>query len=415
MGVGLKTWFKNKKIQYKLMLINVLVIVVALLPIVLVLFGYEFYAVRKATLQEVRVQADIVSDNAAAAMAFGDAVAAEETLFTLRASPDVRRAVLLQPDGTVLAKYTRKDLALLSDVQNWIVDTTNETLTYNGFSLRKQVFLKDNFVGAFALEASLDSFYRRIWLYFGVILLVVFFGVALSYWLATRLEKSIIRPLDNLIGTVHRVTINQDYSMRPLVESEDEIGQLSMAFRDMMSILEERDSRLQDLAYYDSVTALPNRHFFKEHIDEAVSRSLSQKQRCCLMLVDLDDFKIVNDTHGHHVGDGLLRIVGKRISSVLRVNDTVCRIGGDEFALILEDVADYSVPKMIANRITKTVSKLTKLHGCEVKVGASIGVSACPDHALNSADLLRTADSAMYLVKGKMKNSYHVYNPDEPV
>jgi diguanylate cyclase (GGDEF)-like protein len=413
MGVELKSWFRNQKIQFKLMLINLLVVVMALLPIVLALFSYEFYAVRKATLQEVRVQAAIVSDHAAAAMAFEDSVTATEALATLQASPDVIRAALLQPDGTVLATYKWNDISLLPDEHNQITYSTEVTPTEDGFRIHNQVFLKDNFVGYLALEASLDSFYRRMWLYLEVILLVVLVGLALSFWLARRLEQSISKPLAHLTNTVQRVTYNQDYSMRPLVESTDEIGQLSMAFREMMSILEERDSRLQDLAYHDSVTALPNRHFFKERIEEVVSSALNRKQRCCLMLIDLDDFKIVNDTYGHQVGDDLLRIVGKRITSMLRKNDIVCRIGGDEFALILENVKECTVPGMLADRVIASISKSTKLHGHEVNVGASIGISLCPDHALDTSDLLKTADNAMYVVKGKRKNAYHVYGSDE--
>jgi diguanylate cyclase (GGDEF)-like protein len=411
--VGLKTWFINQKIQFKLMIINALVIVMALLPIVLVMFGYEFYAVRKATLQEVRVQAAIVSDNAAAAMAFGDAVTATEALATLQASPDIIRAALILPDGTVLATYKWKDVPLSPDEQGLKAYATDETYTEDGFGMRRQVYLKDQFVGTLLLEASLDSFFRRMWLYLWVILLVVLVSVVLSFWLARRLEQSIIRPLAHLTSTVQRVTYDQDYSMRPLVQSADEIGQLSMSFRDMMSILQERDSRLQDLAYFDSVTALPNRHFFKERIEEVVFKALNSKQRCCLMLIDLDDFKIVNDTYGHHIGDDLLRVVGKQISSVLREHDTVCRIGGDEFALILENVKDLTVPRMLADRVIASVSKPTKLHEGEVKVGASIGISVCPDHARDTSELLTTADTAMYVVKGRQKNAYHVYGSDE--
>jgi diguanylate cyclase (GGDEF)-like protein len=413
MGIELKSWFINQKIQFKLILINVLVIVIALLPIVLALFGYEFYAVRKATLQEVRVQAAIVSDNAAAAVAFEDAVTATEALATLQASPDIIRAALLQPNGTVLATYKWNDIPLLPDLLHLKTSSTIETLTEDGFSLRRPVFLKENFVGYLALEASLASFHQRMRLYLGVILLVVLFGVALSFWLAMKLEKSIVRPLANLIETVQRVTINQDFSMRPMVESDDEIGQLSQAFRDMMSIIQERDTRLQDLAYFDSVTTLPNRHYFKERIEEVVSRSIQRKQRCCLMLVDLDDFKVVNDTYGHHVGDDLLRVVGKRINSVLRKNDILCRIGGDEFALILENIDENSFTKMLADRVNAAISKPTKLYGCKVKIGASIGISLCPDHALDTSDLLKTADTAMYVVKGKQKNAYHVYDSHE--
>jgi diguanylate cyclase (GGDEF)-like protein len=394
------------------MIINVLVIVIALLPILVVMFGYEYYAVRKATLQEVRVEAAIVSDNAAAAMAFEDAATASEALATLQASPDTLRAALFLPSGKLLATYSRKDIVSNFDESIIEVESEEEFLSKDVFKLQKRIYLKTQFVGALVLESGLDSFYRRIYLYFSVISLVALAGMAFSIWLAMILKKTITNPLSELMAAVDRVTQKQDYSVRPKVETSDEIGDLSRAFRDMMSNMQERDNRLQDMAYFDSVTGLPNRHYFKDQINKVVFNALRKKSRCCLMFIDLDDFKIVNDSLGHHVGDSLLSEVGKRISRALRNNDIVFRIGGDEFALILEDVTDLDITRMLAERIIKALSVPANLHGHEVHVGASVGISACPDFASDASSLIKTADSAMYVVKGKKKNDYHLYGSD---
>jgi len=402
----ISNWFDNQPIQNKLVLINVLVISMALAPIVAMMFGYEYYAVRQDVIQEIRVQAEIVSDNAATAAAFGDTITASEALATLRASPDMLRASLVLPDGAVLATYHRNDVPENLTV---VPQLKNEELTWSRFKLSKPVYLRSRFVGTLSLETSLDSFYRRVFIYFAVILLTTIFGLTMAYLLSVRLKQSITKPLEKLLDIVHRVTHEQDFSVRPEEKRTDEIGELSRAFGGMMSNLQERDERLQELAFYDSVTGLNNRHFFKERVEQTVFNALRYQTRCCLLFIDLDDFKTVNDTLGHHIGDDLLREVGRRLSSVLRNNDLVCRIGGDEFAVILENVKDLKIPTTLAEKIISTLSEPAMLQGHRVSVGASIGISACPDFASDTATLLQTADSAMYVAKSSTKNTYHQY------
>jgi len=387
----------------------VLVIVVTVVPIVFVMLGYEYYAVRNATLQEIRVKAAIVSDNAAAAMAFNDAITASEALATLQASPDILRASLILTDGARLVEYQRENTQTRQEDHLELASSAQEILTWNEFKLSKTVLLKSEPVGTLVLVASLDSFYHRIQLYVVVTTLTATTVLMFSLWLLVKLENSITEPLSQLLDTVNRVIQKQDYTVRPLVAGSDEIADLSRAFNNMMSGLQERDERLQDLAFYDGVTNLPNRHFFKERIEQVVYNSLRYQTRCCLMFIDLDDFKIVNDTLGHHIGDDLLREVGNRLRNVLRQNDLVCRIGGDEFAVILENVQDIQTSHHIAEKIINSVSQPAHLQGHEVKVGASIGISACPDHACDTPSLLQTADEAMYVAKGRTKNTYHQY------
>jgi diguanylate cyclase (GGDEF)-like protein len=405
----ISNWFDNQSIQNKLVLINVLVITMALLPIVVMMVGYEYYAVRRDIVQEIRVQAEIISDNAAAAAAFGDTITATEALATLRASPDMLGATLALPDGTVLATYLRKDVLPGQVDQIAVRQSTAEELSWSRFKLSKPVFLRSRFVGTLSLEANLDSFYRRVFIYFAVIMGTTTVGLTLAYLFSVRLKQSITKPLSKLLEIVHRVTHEQDFSVRPEAGRADEIGELSRAFGGLMSNLQERDDRLQELAFYDGITGLSNRHFFKERIEQAVANALRYKTRCCLMFIDLDDFKIVNDTLGHHIGDELLREVGHRLSGVLRNNDLVCRIGGDEFAVILENVKDLHTPAKVAEKIITALSEPAMLQGHRVTVGASIGISACPDFASDTSSLLQTADSAMYVAKGGTKNTYHQY------
>lgn len=404
----LSLWFDNQPIRAKLVLGNALLIGMTLTPLLLVMLSYEYFAERFTAVQEYRVQAEIVGDHAAAALAFGDPTMAAEALATLQASPDMQRASLVLPDSGVLAIYPNEQLPGLAKTCG-IATPAAEQLSWSGLQLCKAVYLKEQYVGTLAIDASFDAYHRRLAFYGLVILLATSISLFFAIWLGKKLRQSIAGPLSQLLSVVNQVAEKQDFSVRPDAGRADEIGDLSRAFGGMMSNLQERDERLQELAFYDGVTGLTNRHFFKERIEQAVANALRYEQRCCLMFIDLDDFKIVNDTLGHHIGDELLREVGKRLSGVLRNNDLVCRIGGDEFAVILENVKDMRTPAMLAEKIIAAVSEPAMLQGHCVVVGASIGISACPDFAKDTSTLLQTADTAMYVAKGRNKNTYCQY------
>lgn len=406
----LKDWFHNQSIQHKLSSITAVVIVAALLPTGSAMLGYEYHAIRKAALEEVQIQADIIRNNAAGAVAFQDPVAATEVLATLQASPSVAQAMLFLPDGSAFAHYSHSGATPGPLPLEHRADSA--TASWKSIVVVRSVHLKSQMVGWLLIESNLNAFYVRMQLYAAVIILCTLAGLALAQWLARRLIARITAPLSRLVALTHHVADQKDYTLRETVESKDEIGDLSQAFNTMLSHIHERDVRLNQLAYYDSVTGLANRHYFKERAEQAVGNALRYGSRCCLMFVDLDRFKAVNDSLGHDVGDELLQAVAQRLSTTLRNNDVVCRIGGDEFAVILENVKNLNDVGRLAQKMIDALQESFSLRGQDVSIGASIGISVCPEHADSMAELLRCADIAMYQAKSQGRGQFRFYRPD---
>lgn len=159
------------------------------------------------------------------------------------------------------------------------------------------------------------------------------------------------------------------------------------------------EERLTYLAQYDHLTGLVNRSLFRDRVVQAMARSKRIHQPLGLMLLDLDRFKSVNDSLGHDVGDDLLKAVSERLKTCVREVDTVARMGGDEFTIILEGVASEQSIVVVAKRIVESISTLFELQGHKISIGVSIGITVYPqdDHSID--ELLRHADSAMYKAK----------------
>jgi diguanylate cyclase (GGDEF)-like protein len=163
------------------------------------------------------------------------------------------------------------------------------------------------------------------------------------------------------------------------------------------------------LAMHDPLTRLPNRRSFDDHLAKTLSNAQRKKQAFAIFYMDLDGFKSVNDNYGHDVGDGALIVASTRIKEVIRGSELLARVGGDEFALIVEDFTDQEALGQLASRIIASMEKpvLTIQHQ-EVKLGISIGIASYPLHAKDSESLISAADSAMYISKGSGKNRYTI-------
>lgn len=165
------------------------------------------------------------------------------------------------------------------------------------------------------------------------------------------------------------------------------------------SQLAEQHEAMQRLAMHDPLTGLPQAHVARDRLEVALRAAQRRFGRVGYLFIDLDGFKAVNDGHGHEAGDGVLREVAQRLSTAVRGEDTVARIGGDEFALIVGHVVDEVDTLQIASQIRQALAEPVRLDGHSFEVGASIGIAIYPDHAQDADGLRRQADAAMYRAK----------------
>lgn len=177
-------------------------------------------------------------------------------------------------------------------------------------------------------------------------------------------------------------------------------------------ITEEKvlQNRLIKHAHFDNLTGLANRLLFMDRLDQAVTESSRRGDTFALMFIDLDRFKVINDTIGHDAGDEVLRQVSLRISQVVRQSDTVARLGGDEFTVILKNLVNNGDAAIVGEKIIEVVAKPVNIDGQDVFIGSSIGITVFPDDGTDVETLLRNADLAMYQSKQSGRSQYHFFS-----
>ena len=178
-----------------------------------------------------------------------------------------------------------------------------------------------------------------------------------------------------------------------------------------MDISEQHHSQeiIKKLAYYDPLTELPNRVLFKNRLDKAIASSKRNDTMVGVLFIDLDRFKLINDSLGHMVGDDLLRHIAKLLVENLRNEDTVSRLGGDEFTILLPLVKKMSDIDTIAEKILSSINKRLHIGKHELYISLSMGIACYPHHGLNSDELIKNSDTAMYKAKELGRNNYQFY------
>ncbi len=164
--------------------------------------------------------------------------------------------------------------------------------------------------------------------------------------------------------------------------------------------LKESENILAHIATHDSLTGLPNRTLFQDRIEQALKFANREKTRFAVMFLDLDKFKLVNDSYGHNAGDLTLKEVSSRLKECIRESDTIARVSGDEFTLLLERVQSISEVEVVAKRIVDSIKSPIILEGHKILISASIGISIYPDMGVDMDTLINSADHAMYCAKG---------------
>jgi diguanylate cyclase (GGDEF)-like protein len=165
--------------------------------------------------------------------------------------------------------------------------------------------------------------------------------------------------------------------------------------------LHSERNQLNYMAHHDPLTELPNRSYFLGRLARSVARARRRDENSALLYIDLDGFKPINDEHGHGIGDIVLRILAARLREVIRENDTVARMGGDEFAVILEDVRDREFAASVAQKLLQQLSEPVAIGGHSFAISGSVGIVMFPEQGSNVAQLCEQADQAMYRAKAK--------------
>lgn len=336
----------------------------ALLVASVLLIVFQFILLRSAMVEDLGVQAHIVSDNSVAALLFNDGRAGTETLDALAASPSVEAAGIFTLSGRRLASFTRGRAAPVAAPSPALLEAGHR-FGFNRLDLVWYVDSEGRHIGYVVVRASLNRLYARLVGYVGLTLSVAIGSLAVAYLLVRRMRRRV----------------------------------------------KSAETHLHYLAHVDPVTGLPNRHAFNERLLFALSRVEQAGGTAGLLLLDLDNFKIVNDTLGHQCGDKLLKLVAQRLMASLRSADVICRIGGDEFAVILESDADTQGAH-VSEKILAALAEPFDVEEHEIYVTASIGISSYPQDASDLETLIRNADTAMYQAKSKGKNAFELFHPE---
>jgi diguanylate cyclase (GGDEF)-like protein len=341
---------------------DVVVTATALLLAGAVLIVAEFVILRASLFAELEVQMRIIGDNSGAALMFKDRAAAEEILHTLQASPSIDSVVLTTTAGEEIARYDREGAVTQTSPAD-LKQHRHASLT--SVEYLHAVEVSGFPVGTLYMRANLRQLYIQLLWYIGTTVLVIL-TISIAAALLLRRMRHAVRHAEERVGY---------------------------------------------LAYYDTVTHLPNRHAFNERFESMLIDARERREKLTLLFLDLDDFKVVNDTLGHHVGDLLLKAVAEKLSAAVRQGDAVYRVGGDEFAMVLASL-DRENAEIVAEKFIHTLERPMSIEGHTLYVSASIGISMYPQDGSDAATLQRNADAAMYSAKERGKNTYQHFSEE---
>ena len=243
---------------------------------------------------------------------------------------------------------------------------------------------------------------------------MVIIFLILFYFVLTRPLLKTIGEISNLDQSDHLSDVSFGAS---LTKRDDELGTLVVMFRDLLTNRKIAEERLKHIAFHDVLTNLPNRLLLMDRLEQSIKRAKRNKRRGAVFFMDLDNFKNVNDSLGHPVGDRLIHQVGNRLVAEFREEDTVGRLGGDEFLVLLPDLGvNQQQAELKAHELAK------KIRGCfnspfivdgqELFVKPSIGISFFPDPNINVNELMKQADTAMYEAKADGGDTFRFYHQD---
>lgn len=246
--------------------------------------------------------------------------------------------------------------------------------------------------------------YRPWWRQIVVVFLAT---LALALAGAWAVARSVVRPV-RLLAEQTRTVAGGEYAWPISIRERGEVGELVTAFNQMQQAIAEREASIRHNAYHDALTGLVNRYRFEQLLEECIQRAKSRQQHLAVLIVDLDRFKDINETLGHQAGDRLLHEVGDRLLRAVHADDVVARLGADEFAVLLSDLAVSDLQTRL-DELYAAIMRPYSAEGVTLHLSAGIGVVLFPEHGADVTALLRHADSARFAAKER-RQRYVMYD-----
>ncbi len=440
---------KRSSIKSKLRAIIMATSTVALLLSCIAFVSNDIISLKQTIIGDLEILSEVIGTNSTASLLFNDQEATESTLATLRTQPHIIEAGVFNVDGSLFALYSQKNHISSQPVYKPLGNDFSWTAKF--FDFYHPVVMEGDVVGTVYIRRDLSILETKLLHYGLIVSLVMAMCLFVAFWLSTRLQSIVTDPILHLARTARQVTQQRNFSLRATRESNDELGDCVNSFNQMLTEIQARDSKLEEhhihltdlveqrtaelktindeliganeraksaveemtwQAYHDPLTRLPNRALLLERLDHALDHASREKTKIGVLFLDLDRFKVINDSLGHAIGDQLLCTVSDRLKNCVRTEDTVARLGGDEFMILLEDMSHLQDAARVGEKIINALSQPVICEGHELPITTSVGISIFPDDGDDADTLMKNADVSMYRAKDNGRNNYVFYHAD---
>lgn len=382
-------------------------------------FSYQYIQTLHEDLeQRVSIQAEALAQNITASIAFEDVEAANEILSAFSVDTAVLAATVRTTDQQTFVEYYSRTINDETD------SSSKQAISF----INTPILLDGEKLGELTVLITQNQLNQKIRRVFGLTALIFALAVITAFLISSRLQSAISKPILSLSNLANLIAVHSNYESRIDIHSRDEIGELAKAFNHMLEQIEHRDSHLEKQvrqrtaeleklaeefrhrAFHDTLTGLPNRAQLNERFASLASHAKRCQNHIGILLLDLDNFKTINDTLGHDFGDELLKLIAHRVQNVIRGEDIICRIGGDEFVIMAQDIKDAENLKSTADHVLSALREDMTLLGQRIKTSVSIGGALYPQDGKDLLTLKRNADLAMYSAKESGKNQYRLFD-----
>jgi diguanylate cyclase (GGDEF)-like protein len=440
--------FRNVRhisIRWKLTALIVTISSVSLLLASLAFITSDRINTRQTVTNNLASMAEIIAAHSRAALLFGDPVAAQETLGFMQSQKHIQAAAIYEMNNAVFASYRKPGV----DIKLPEIGIQPEnTLFWDNYA---ELFIHINHegeqIGVVYLRSNIKAVHERLLWFLGIVVAVLLVSLLVTLVLSTRLQRIITDPLLRLSAIARQIRNEKNYSLRATGEGRDELGSLITDFNTMLDEIQSRDDelrenrnqleervmqrtreleiansklatskeqaeavaiRMQYHAHHDALTGLPNRILLDDRITTELAHARRNQGMVAVLFLDLDRFKIINDSLGHAVGDQLLRVIARRLGKCVREEDTVARLGGDEFMVLLPNISGSSDAGRIARKVIDCLVDPISCNGHQLHITTSVGISIYPYDGTDSETLIKHADISMYRAKelGRNKTVY---------